>query len=141
MENNLNEWNRKVIDDFRANGGKVNGQLGGVPLLLLTTTGAKSGLRRVLPLGYLTDGERLIVAASKQGAPTHPAWYHNLLAHPEVTVEVGNECFTAIAAVVEGEERERLWARALEQFRFLGEHQSKTTRQIPLVALERSSHP
>jgi deazaflavin-dependent oxidoreductase (nitroreductase family) len=136
MTTNPNDWNHQVIEEFRANGGKVTGQLSNVPLLLLTTRGAKSGQRRVVPLGYLTDGNRIIIAASKLGSPTHPDWYHNLLAYPEVTVEVGNETYTAIATVMKGEEREHLWARAIEQFRFIKEHQSKTTRQIPLVALE-----
>ena len=82
MVNSPNDWNHQVIEEFRANEGKVSGRLSGVSLLLLTTIGAKSGQRRVVPLGYLTDGKRLIIVASKQGAPTHPDWYYNLLAHP-----------------------------------------------------------
>lgn len=135
----MNDWNQRVIQEFRANGGKVTGRMGSAPLLLLTTTGAKSGKHRVAPLGYLTDGNRLIIVASKLGSPTHPDWYHNLLAHPEVTVEVGNETYTATATVIQGEEREHIWAWAAEQFSFINDHQAKTTRQIPLIALERKT--
>src|SRR6266700_5885662 len=103
-----NDWNRQVIEEFRANRGKVGGMWEGRPLLLLTTTGAKSGERRTTPTMYLRDGGRLLVFASKGGAPTHPAWYHNLLAHPEVTVELGTETFKARAVPVTGAERVRL---------------------------------
>src|SRR6266571_8130919 len=99
-----NDWNRKMIDEFRANGGKVGGMWEGRPLLVLTTTGAKSGRRHTTPTMYLRDGNRLLVFASKGGAPTHPDWYHNLVAHPEVTVEVGTETFDAIAVVTEDSE-------------------------------------
>jgi deazaflavin-dependent oxidoreductase (nitroreductase family) len=132
-------YNRSVVEEFRANGGKLGGRLEHMPILLLTTIGAKSGQPRVTPLGYLTDGDRLLIFASDLGAPRHPAWYHNLLAHPEVTVEVGSETFQAIARVVEGEERERLWAKALIPFPFIADHQAKTTRQIPLIVLTRQS--
>src|SRR5438876_6602188 len=134
------DWNHQVIEEFRANGGKVGGRLIGVPLLLLTTIGAKSGQHRVVPLGYLTDGKRLIIAASKSGAPTNPDWYHNLLANPEVTIEVGDETYIAIATIVKGDERERLWIKASAQFRLIKDHQSKTTRQIPLITLERRTN-
>jgi deazaflavin-dependent oxidoreductase (nitroreductase family) len=132
-----NAWNSKIIEEFRANGGRVSGQLEGVPLLLLTTTGAKSGLKRTTPLGYGNDGGRMIVVASVRGAPNNPDWYHNLVAHPEVTIEVGGETFDAIATVVEGEERERLWSKFVEAYPFVEEHQAKTTRRIPLVVLKR----
>lgn len=124
------EFNQRVIAEFRANGGKVG-------LLLLTTTGARSGQPHTTPLGHITDDDRIIVIASYLGAPSHPDWYHNLVAHPEATVEVGSERFQVRAMVIEGEERERLWNRLAEQYSFLVEHQRKTTRQIPLVALER----
>jgi deazaflavin-dependent oxidoreductase (nitroreductase family) len=133
----INAWNSKVTEEFRANGGKVSGQYEGARLLLLTTTGAKSGLRRTTPLGYLSDGDRMIVAASMLGAPKNPDWYHNLVAHPEVTIEIGAETFDTIATVVEGKERERLWAKFAEAYPMLAEHQAKTTRPIPLVALKR----
>jgi deazaflavin-dependent oxidoreductase (nitroreductase family) len=109
----------------------------GRPLLLLTTTGAKSGQRRTTPLMYIADGERLLVIASAAGAPKHPDWYHNLAAYPQVTVEVGKETFDATAAVLEGAERQQVWDRITQQYAFFTEHQAKVTRQIPVVALQR----
>lgn len=132
-----NDWNRGIIEEFRANGGKVGGMWEGRPLLLLTTTGAKSGQRRTTPVMYLRDDDRLLIFASKGGAPTHPAWYHNLLAHPEVTVEVGNETYQATATVLTGEERDRLYARHAELYPQFAEYQKRTTRTIPVIALER----
>ncbi|HMA35680.1 MAG TPA: nitroreductase family deazaflavin-dependent oxidoreductase [Chloroflexia bacterium] len=134
---NPNDWNKAVIDEFRANGGKVGGPMAGAPLLLLTTTGAKTGRRHTSPVMYNTDGNRLLVFASKAGAPTHPAWYHNLVANPRVTVEQGTETFEANAVVLTGEERDRLYRRHAEQFPQFGEYETKTTRQIPVVALDR----
>jgi deazaflavin-dependent oxidoreductase (nitroreductase family) len=132
-----NDYNRQVIEEFRANGGKVSGEWEHTPLLLLTTTGAKSGARRITPMGYLPDGDRLIVLASNGGAPARPDWYHNLLAHPEVTVEVGTETFDAIAVVTDDSERNRLWTKAVELYPHLAEYQAKTTHQIPVIALSR----
>lgn len=106
-------------------------------MLLLTTTGAKSGQRRTTPLVYLPDGERLVVFASKGGAPTHPDWYHNLLAHPETTIEVGTESFPVTASVITGDERDQLYATQAGLRPAFGEYQAKTTRRIPVVALER----
>jgi len=134
---NTNDWNRQTIEEFRANGGKVGGFWEGKPLLLLTTTGAKSGQRRTTPMMYLADGNRLLVFASKRGAPTHPDWYHNLVAHPEVTVEVGTETYEASAKVLNGEERDRLYARQAELYPQFGEYQAGTTRKIPVIGLER----
>jgi deazaflavin-dependent oxidoreductase (nitroreductase family) len=131
------EYNRSVIEEFRASGGKPGGRLEHMPILLLTTIGAKSGQPRVAPLGYLTDGDRLLIFASDLGAQRHPAWYHNLVAHPEVTVEVGGETFQAIASIAEGAEREQLWAKALLSFPFIDDHQAQTTRQIPVILLTR----
>jgi deazaflavin-dependent oxidoreductase (nitroreductase family) len=133
----MNDWNRQTIETFRANGGKVGGMWEGRPLLLLTTTGAKSGQRRTNPTMYLRDGDRLLVFASKSGAPTNPDWYYNLLAHPEVTVEVGSETYAATATVLSGEERDRLYAKQAGLYPQFGEYQAKTTRQIPVIALER----
>ena len=134
----LNEMNRGVIEDFRANGGRVtSGRFTRSNLLLLTTKGAKSGLVRVNPLMYVRDGERFIVFASKRGAPTNPDWYHNLVANPEVTVEVGGEVFDATATVTKGAERQRIFAAAAEDHAFLLEHQAMTKREIPVIALER----
>src|ERR1700716_4166481 len=103
------DYNRKLIEEFRANRNKTDGPFAGRPLLLLTTTGAKSGQSRTSPMMYVKDGDRLLVIASNIGAPKHPAWYHNLVAHPDVTVEVGADRFDATAVVTGGEERERLW--------------------------------
>ena len=133
----MNKWqerNEGVIEEFRANGGKVKGW---APLILLTTTGAKTGQRRIIPLMYVSDGDRVLAIASKGGSPKHPVWYHNLLAHPEVTVEVGSEKFDATARVLTGEERERAFARAAEVFPPYAEYQKKTPREIPVIALER----
>lgn len=133
------DWNRHTIEEFRANGGKVGGVWEGRPLLLLTTTGAKSDRRLTHPVMYLRAGDRLLVFASKGGAPTNPAWYHNLLAHPEVTVEVGNETYDAIATPVTGEERDRIYAHWAEMYPQFGEYQKRTTRKIPVIALKRHS--
>jgi len=132
-----NEYNRKLIEEFRATRGNSDWPFKGRPLLLLTTIGARSGEHRTTPMMYMPDGDHLIVFASNAGAPKNPAWYHNLVAHPEVTVEVGNETFDAIAIVTEGAERNRIWARTVERYPFFAEHQAKTTRQIPVVAIER----
>jgi len=131
------EYNRKLIEDFRANRGASDGPFAGRPLLLLTTIGAKTGQRRTTPMMYVPDGERLLVIASNAGAPAHPDWYRNLLAHPEVTVEVGAETFDARAKVLEGAERQRLWDSIVASYPFFTEHQAKISREIPLVALER----
>ena len=132
-----NDYNRKLIEEFRANRNKAGKAFEGRPLLLLTTTGARSGQRRTTPMMYIPYGDRLLVIASNVGAPTHPAWYHNLVAHPEVTVEVGTETFNATAAVTEGSERQQLWSRIVELYPFFAEHQAKTPRQIPVIALSR----
>jgi len=132
-----NEWNRQTIEEFRANKGKVGGMWEGKPLLLLTTTGAKSGKRHTTPTMYLRDGDRVLIFASKGGAPSSPDWYHNLLVHPEVTVEVGPETYQATAIVITGEERDRLYARQAELFPQFADYQAKTNRKIPVIALER----
>jgi deazaflavin-dependent oxidoreductase (nitroreductase family) len=133
-----NEWNRKNIEEFRANGGRVGGNFAGTPLLLLTTTGARSGKRYTTPVMYLPDGDRLVIFASKGGAPTSPDWYHNLVAHPHVTVEVGTETREVNAVVARGAERDELYARQAQLYPQFAEYQQKTTRQIPVVILERA---
>ncbi len=133
----MNDWNRQIIEEFRANGGKVSGQFAGAPLLLLSTTGAKSGQKRTNPLAYTRDGDRLVIIASKAGAPTSPDWYYNLLAHPNATVEVGTETFDVTAVVATGEERDRLYAQQAQLMPNFAEYQTKTTRVIPVVVLER----
>ena len=134
---NQNNWNSQTIEAFRANGGKVGGVWEGRPLLLLTTTGAKSGKQHTSPTMYLPDGDRLLIFASKAGAPSNPDWYYNLLAHPEVTVEVGSETYQATAVPITGEERNRLYAKQAELYPQFADYQKKTTRKIPVVALER----
>ena len=134
-----NQYNRKLIEDFRANRGVSDGPFASRPLLLLTTSGAKSGQRRTTPLMYVPDRDRLLVIASNMGAPIHPDWYRNLLAHPEVIVEVGADTFDASAVVLEGTERQQLWDRIVASYPFFIEHQAKITRQIPVIALERQS--
>jgi deazaflavin-dependent oxidoreductase (nitroreductase family) len=133
-----NAFNRQLIEEFRANGGKVGGMFAGAPLLLLTTTGAKSGQPRVAPLAYTTDNDRLVVIASKGGAPTHPDWFHNLRANPQVTVEVGTETFPARATVQQGAERQRLFDQMAAQMPNFAEYQKNTVRKIPVVVLERA---
>ncbi|MBI1880027.1 MAG: nitroreductase family deazaflavin-dependent oxidoreductase [Chloroflexi bacterium] len=132
-----NDYNRQLIEEFRATRSQRGGPFEGRPLLLLSTIGAKSGQHRTTPMMYIADGDRLLVIASNIGAPKHPDWYHNLVAHPEVTVEVGSETFDATAVVMAGAERQRLWTRIVELYPFFAEHQAKTTRQIPVIALER----
>jgi deazaflavin-dependent oxidoreductase (nitroreductase family) len=131
-------FNEDLIADMRAHGGKpTSGPFFGSPVLVLTTVGAKSGQRRESPLVYSMDGERHVVIASKGGAPTHPAWYHNLVANPDVTVEVLGDRFEARALVTEGDERDRLFRNQADQRPSFYEYQEKTTRQLPVVVLER----
>lgn len=132
----VNDWNKQIIAEFRSNGGKVGGQFEGAPLLLLHTTGAKSGQARVNPMMYLADGANYAVFASKAGAPTSPDWYHNLVANPRGSIEVGDKTVNVVAKVAEGETRERLWSQQKELYPGFAEYEAKTTRQIPVVILE-----
>jgi deazaflavin-dependent oxidoreductase (nitroreductase family) len=134
-----NDFNTGVIEEFRANAGKVGGPFEGAPLLLLTTTGAKTGQGRTSPVMYLPEGDRMVVFASKAGAPTNPAWYHNLVANGTATVEVGTDRFPVKATVTSGEERDRLYRKQSELYPGFAEYQDKTTRLIPVVILERAS--
>jgi len=129
------ERNRKIIDEFRANHGKVGGRFEGRTLLLLHTKGAKSGRERINPLAYVKDGDQYVIIASKGGAPTSPSWYFNLLANPLVTVEVGNETFSAHATVAEEPERTRLYDKMVEKMPAFDDYRRKTTRQIPVIVL------
>jgi deazaflavin-dependent oxidoreductase (nitroreductase family) len=135
--NEWNERNARVIAEFRSSSGAPGGPGAGRPLLLLTTTGARTGQQRTTPLVYLADGERLLVFASKGGSPTNPDWYHNLVANPRVTVEVGPETYEAQATVLRGEERDQLFARQAAAMPNFGEYQQKTKRTIPVIALSR----
>ncbi len=129
--------NQRIIDEFHANGGTVGGHFAGATLLLLTTTGAKSGRRTVSPVMCTVDGDRLLVYASAGGGPKHPAWYHNLVADPDVTVELGAETFPVRATVVTGAERDRLWDEQVARVPSFGEYQRGNSRVIPVVALDR----
>jgi deazaflavin-dependent oxidoreductase (nitroreductase family) len=131
------EFNRGVIEEFRANQGRVGGPFEGAPMMLLTSTGAKSGQARTSPVVYTRDGERFVIVASKAGAPTHPDWYHNLVANPEVIVEVGEDTFSARAVVTAGDERARLYEAHAALMPNFAEYARNTTREIPVVALER----
>ena len=133
----MNEFNKPVIEEFRANGGIVGGPWLGVPLLLLTTTGAKSGQPRTNPLGYCVVDDRMVVIASYNGAPDHPAWYRNLAADPIVTIEAGSERFTARAISLDGDAWERAHTEFLRRNADIASHHARTTRKIPYVAFER----
>jgi deazaflavin-dependent oxidoreductase (nitroreductase family) len=133
----VTDWNAKIIDEFRHNEGRVGGYFQGAPLLLLTTVGRSTKQPHTNPVMYLADGSRLLVFASKGGAPTHPDWYRNLLANPHVTVEVGTQSYDAHAVVLEGAERDRFYAEQSARYPQFAEYQQKTTRVIPVVAIER----
>ena len=129
--------NAKVIEEFHANDGIVGGQFEGAPVVLLGTTGAKSGQARINPLVYLPDGERIVVFASKGGSPTNPDWYHNIVANPDVHVEVGTESYDATAEIVEGDDRDRLFAAQVAKMPTFGDYAANTDRLIPVVAISR----
>lgn len=131
-------FNQTVIEEFRANEGKVGGPFEGGDLLLLTTTGAKSGTEWTTPLGYVRHGELLLVVGSNLGGPNHPDWYHNLLAHPVVRVEIGTRTFQALAVPAEGDRRDELFAHAVRLAPGYGDYQARTTRVLPVVVLERA---
>jgi deazaflavin-dependent oxidoreductase (nitroreductase family) len=138
MMSSQKEYNQTVIAEFRANNGRVEHFAAThTPLLLLTTVGAKSGQSRVTPLAYTIDDDRIILIASDKGSPVHPGWYHNVLAHPIVTVETGNECFQARAVVMQEPERSRLYTQMANQLAGFAEYQLKTSRKIPVIALQR----
>ncbi|TAK68175.1 MAG: nitroreductase family deazaflavin-dependent oxidoreductase [Actinomycetota bacterium] len=132
-----NKWNEKIIAEFRANEGKVGGPFEGSPLVLLTTRGAKTGTSHTTPVMYLADGDRVVVFASVGGGPRNPDWYYNLLAHPEVSVEQGTQSYDAVARPLQGEERDRLYARQAELFPVFADYEVKAPRVIPVVGLER----
>ena len=133
----VNDWNKKIIDEFRANDGRVGGPFEGRPLLLLHHTGAKSGQERVNPLAYQSLEQGFAVFGSKGGAPTHPDWYYNLIAHPRAKVEVGDRVYDVIARVAEDEERDQIWEEQKRIAPGFADYEQKTSRQIPVVVLER----
>ncbi len=135
------DWNTQIITEFRANEGRIGGNFEGAPMTLLTTTGARSGQPRTSPLMYLADDNdprRIFVFASKAGAPTNPDWYHNLLAHPTVTVEVGAEKYEAVAEEITGPERDAIYAEQARRYPGFGGYEQATTRVIPVIALVRT---
>lgn len=134
----MNDFNKQVIEEFRANDGKVGGMFEGAPMLLLTTKGAKSGQPRIAPLVYTRDGDRIVIIASKGGAPTHPDWYHNIAANPDVTVEVGTEKFPARAEVAPEPERTRLFNAQADLMPNFYEYQKNTERTIPVITISRA---
>jgi deazaflavin-dependent oxidoreductase (nitroreductase family) len=129
------DFNAQIIEEFRANDGRVGGMFEGGTLLLLHHTGAKSGKSRVNPLGYLSDSGRYVIFASKAGAPTNPDWYHNLKAHPNVTVEVGTDTIQAVASEATGDERDRLYRTQAERVPQFAEYEKQTDRVIPVIVL------
>ncbi|MGZ6617601.1 MAG: nitroreductase family deazaflavin-dependent oxidoreductase [Solirubrobacteraceae bacterium] len=129
------DFNAQIIEQFRANEGRVGGIFEGSSLLLLHHTGAKSGTSRINPLGYLSDGGRYVVFASKAGAPTNPDWYYNLKAHPQVTIEVGSDTIDVVAGEATGEERERLYRTQAERVPQFADYQKQTERVIPVIVL------
>jgi len=135
----MNDWNKRVIEEFRSNGGKVGGQFEGAPLLLLHSTGAKSGEERVNPIMYQSVGSDMAVFASKAGAPTNPDWYHNLLANPQATVEVGTDTVQVTARVASDDERDRIWTRQKTEYPGFADYEKATSRQIPVVILSPAS--
>jgi deazaflavin-dependent oxidoreductase (nitroreductase family) len=137
-KSDFDEMNRAVIDEFRATGGKAGGPFEGKPLVLVHHVGAKSGTQRIAPLVPLLDDDRIYVFASKGGADTNPDWYGNLVANPEITVELGSDRFAATARPLEGAERDEVYAKQVEVEPQFGEYQRKTTRVIPVVELVRS---
>ena len=134
---NPNDWNKSIIEEFRANNGLVGGNFAGSPLLLLHTIGAKSGEARINPVAFTMDGDQYIIIASKAGAPTHPDWYYNLVANPSVTVEVGIEKFSAQASVSVEPERTRLFDQMIALRPGFAEYAKKTTRVLPVIVLTR----
>jgi deazaflavin-dependent oxidoreductase (nitroreductase family) len=131
------EFNRKVIEEFRSNAGKVSGRYAGAPMILVTHTGAKTGKTYTTPLVYSKDGDRYVIIASMGGAPNNPSWYHNLKARPEVTAEVGTEKFKAGVTEATGAERARLYKELADRMPAFWDHQKKTKRTIPVLVLER----
>ena len=132
-----NDFNKKIIAEFRANEGKVGGQFANTSLLLLNTTGAKSGQLRTNPVAYTTDGDHFIIIASKGGAPTNPDWYYNVKANPRVTIELGREKFQARAVIAEGAERDHLFTQMAAVMPGFADYQRNTDRQMPVIVLER----
>jgi deazaflavin-dependent oxidoreductase (nitroreductase family) len=134
----MSDWNDQVIAEFRANAGQLGGNFEGSPVLLLHTTGAKSGAERVHPVMYDQVGDDVIVFASYAGADVHPAWYFNLLAHPEAWIEIGADTVDVVARVATSDEREPIWSDWKKRFPGFAGYEEKTDREIPVVILARA---
>lgn len=130
-----NEFNQKIIDEFHANDGKVGGRFEGMAMILLTTTGAKSGEKSTTPLVYMPHGDKMVVIASMGGAPKNPAWYHNIRANGDVVVDIGKGEFAAVAEEVVGDQRDELYAAQAAKYPAFAEYEKKTTRRIPVVVI------
>ena len=138
MSDDMNDWNQQIIAEFRENDGKVGGPFEGSPMVLVHHRGAKTGTERVTPLMAQLEGDRVFIFASKAGAPDNPDWYHNLKAHPEITIELGADSDVAVSAVeLEGDERTRVWDRQKTEWPQFAEYESKTDRTIPVIELVR----
>jgi len=135
----MHDWNTSIIEEFRANEGRVGNMFEGAPMVLITTTGAKTGKTRVNPLMCLPEGDTIVIFASAGGAPNSPAWFHNIVANPTITVEYGTETFTAQAEVAARSERDRLYAIQAERYPQFAEYETETTRTIPVVVLHRAA--
>lgn len=135
MSTSRSDYNAKIIEEFRANEGRVGGTFQGTSLLLLHHTGAKSGSERINPLAYLRDGDRYVVFASRGGSPTNPAWYYNLKAHPNTSIEVGTDTLDVDVSEAAGEERERLFRTQVERVPQFGEYERRSGRRIPVMVL------
>ena len=134
-----NDWNTKIIEEFRANEGRVGGQFQGAPLLLLHTVGARSGKERINPMMYQAVGKGYAVFASKGGAPSNPDWYHNLVANPHATIDVGTRTVPVRARIADGVERDTIWETQKQRYPGFANYEASTTRQIPVVILEPAS--
>ena len=133
------DFNTAIVEEFRANEGRVGGALAGTPMILIHHIGAKSGIERVLPLGCFSEGDGFAIVASNGGSSAHPAWYYNLKANPTITVEVGTQTFTVLAQELGGTARATLWPKLVAEAPDIGKHQAKTTRQIPVFLLTRQN--
>jgi deazaflavin-dependent oxidoreductase (nitroreductase family) len=131
------DWNKAIIEEFRANAGKVGGPFAGKTLLLLHTVGARTGRERVNPVAYVLDGDHIVIVASKGGSPTNPGWYHNIIARPHLTVEVGVDQFPVVASVALEPERTRLYDKMIAMMPVFAEYRSRTNRVIPVIILQR----
>lgn len=136
MSNDVDDFNHGIIEEFRENDGRLSGQFEGAPMLLLHSTGARSGQERINPMMYQAVGKNWAVFASKAGAPTNPDWYHNVVANPDATIEVGTETKAVRARVATGDERDAIWATQKERYSGFADYERQTDREIPVVILE-----